>query len=1146
MKLKIKLRISVYSLLIPLGILLFAGLILAFFPFSSKTIDREIQNRISAVFGQKAEIQKARFYLAQGRCIIYKISFESGYKIGSVEANFSVGELIKNKRLFIYNITIKKPSNLIFRYSPASFQLDESQMFILRALARQNGEKKHNGGVKVDLKNYRISDWGAALIPDDNFTSGAKILADNFSADVSLFGDEASEIRLNFKGNLNTHSPSPFKGFVLLNSGSKAADFTLILNHITQKENKPFKELPDFFAGNIHLKGNASYSAQSPTIKWEIDFGKVEVKDTQTAALLSDSDVRTTGTLTLSGENTFKACAFINSQKYTLEAAVVKDNPLSPERYSISLKTSKLLADAIPIIESRISFADVKYDLVNLKYDIDAKIGGELDKLGDIKNSSMIDVNLMFSGLNLQSDYLEGWVKDIAGAIHVTDGGVDFKNMRGNFKGIECALSGRLSGDKRFFIPKKLEMDWATKFRLENLLTHIEESGRLNLSGNKISGDISGKGNLSAKFKTNKNGKQYLSKDVSVNGKFSIAKGMINHSLLPSRVADIDGSFEFSNEKVMINLLKGKMGKSSVNLNGSIYGKKLFWINPAIDLGIESDIDVRDLLKFLNPGQVRNVLESVIQYGSAKSVTSIRGALLKPDLWEIKNESTIQSAYADLEKAGIKGKIENLSGKAVVDGKSISFSDVSARLNKIPFVFSGSALEDSIKINMKTEGFLEDMKKTFPEAFEDFIVEGKIKLTVDIDLAQKSSAANSAQSNNVYQGGGGAFKIFNRWMKIKDAANGADGDFNTNIEATLEADNATITQKYMPALIKNIKGVATFKDNKITMKDIRSDWGKSKDSIVSGVIDLSKGNLNIDFVLDTDYFDLEEWTSNWGSSPGKFIPDSDVTQTSPTKEIRGFIRAKKAGYGSITGSDFKGKFVYNYYEHDPNYFYFYDCETTAYDGRVKGEGTIRIPSGDPRYEITVDVKNMDAGKFLKAVRPDKDAITGILNAMCHLFGNGPHLEKLTGGGSLNIAKSKFIGSVIFKAIGKVLNLPLINEATFTSINSNYKIADGRLFFPDLVFNSAGIEMRANGYIYFSKQIDMEVYIAVLSSLFDKVPLLNKMSNWVTYLGTYILKFEIKGTIDEPKVATVPLSADKIKDIFGDIFTFKIFRLDKLF
>lgn len=1126
MKIKLKIRISLHLIFYLLAAICLLFLFLYFYPLSLKSINKRIEKTFSTSLGENVIIKKARLYFYQGRCVIYDLYVNPDFNIRKVEIYFSPWELIKEQNLNIKTIFIKDPAKIKLNYTNGKIDIDPSQKFIFNI---KKSEKVESNQVNIEPL-IKIYDAAIELKSDDIFIKDTCFQFTNIDADIDLSSEISRSLRLNIKGIFNNAGNAKLKGFVFIEKQNKEVSYSFAIDKFFQKKLQPFNVSKDISLHDIYIKGNAKIANNLIKAECNLQIDKAEYEQTNPDLILIDEDLTVSSTLTFAKKTNWELNTNLNSKKINCAAKLQRTEKYSKPRFLINLSTKEFLKEFYEIFKNGNQQKDFDIDISNAKYRISASLSGILDDENDFLKNNYFNAGIYFQDFKIYHKILKGWIEEINGEVYLNNKDIIVDNIKGNFKNINLSLWGKIAGDKYFYKPANANINWSTKFKFDDLLRQIRKQTNVTLSENFIEGEIEGNGTVS-EILINKINKDKIYNNITAVGNFKISNGKINHSFLPSQIHNVNGNLIISNNNIDIEYLNGKMGKSSVNLSGTIKGTDFFWIEPLLDLNIFSDFNVDDITRFVTNQKIKDQLRKIFLSGLTKSIIKIDGKLLSPEEWSVKGTSQIKDAAIDLNEYFLNGKIENLSGSINIFEDYLSFEYFKAKINNIPINLSGKLYEKSLQINTFIEANLGDVKNAFPDIFEEFIMQGNAKAKAQLIISEKNISEDKIddlQKNSDKS----TYRKFFKWHKIANSnGNGNNIPFDIKMEAELEPLGATFTHRDMPQLITDIRGKFFFKDEKISFKNVISNWGKSKNCSVSGSVDFTKDIPTINFNLKTKEAYLHEWTDGWKSQGGKVILDKETNVTTPTKEIFGIINADIVHFGELDGTNFSGEFTYSHYSDEPNYFHFYDCSTEAYDGKIFGQGMIRVPSGDSIYEATMECSKVNIEKFLKKIRPDKEPISGILDTLIHFNGKGTSLNSLVGEGNFNISQSRFVGNVIFKTIGTILNLPLIHNVTFTSINSNYDIKDGKIFFPNLNFFSTGIEMKAVGEIYFNKNINMEVYLGILNTLLKDIPLINRVLGWVHDLTKSIIKFHIKGNIDKPEISVVPLSIDKIKNIF---------------
>ncbi|MGC9323123.1 MAG: AsmA-like C-terminal domain-containing protein [Desulfomonilia bacterium] len=200
-------------------------------------------------------------------------------------------------------------------------------------------------------------------------------------------------------------------------------------------------------------------------------------------------------------------------------------------------------------------------------------------------------------------------------------------------------------------------------------------------------------------------------------------------------------------------------------------------------------------------------------------------------------------------------------------------------------------------------------------------------------------------------------------------------------------------------------------------------------------------------------------------------------------------------------------------------------------GTAKGSVRLNL-EGESSYDMVISLKNANMRRFLNALSPGQDWITGDMNLDGHLWGE---TGSINGSLTMTARDGKIRRYALFNSIFTVLNVYRIvqtGDLELTSRNfpynfmsSTFSISDGLVTFDDFYIDSNSLQISAVGdYSLKDKRIDATLGIQPLESI-DKTISIIPLLGWVLTGDDeklIVVFLKVKGDIDDPSVRLEPL------------------------
>jgi hypothetical protein len=98
----------------------------------------------------------------------------------------------------------------------------------------------------------------------------------------------------------------------------------------------------------------------------------------------------------------------------------------------------------------------------------------------------------------------------------------------------------------------------------------------------------------------------------------------------------------------------------------------------------------------------------------------------------------------------------------------------------------------------------------------------------------------------------------------------------------------------------------------------------------------------------------------------------------------------------------------------------------------------------------------------------------------------------------------------------------LEQRSFTQANGVFAIQDRSIAISRLNLQGAVMDLVAEGTASFDRQLDLMVVYSLLNE-WQNIPVLSMLPKTFEFIGGKVLKIQMSGSLDDPKIRTVPLS-----------------------
>jgi hypothetical protein len=193
-------------------------------------------------------------------------------------------------------------------------------------------------------------------------------------------------------------------------------------------------------------------------------------------------------------------------------------------------------------------------------------------------------------------------------------------------------------------------------------------------------------------------------------------------------------------------------------------------------------------------------------------------------------------------------------------------------------------------------------------------------------------------------------------------------------------------------------------------------------------------------------------------------------------------------------------------------------------GRFAGTVTAVLPMGQtsasqstaplPTYALDVVLKNADVG----AIAGPGQELRGQLSASLAMEGQWNDVSTRRGRGDVVVTGESLYQIPLLLGLWDVTNLALPATSPFNEATARYNIDGKRVTFEQVTMRSDAMVMSGNGFLDFgSKQVRMN--FGTDNANWPKLPFIHDL---VQGAKSELLRIQIRGTVQEPKVSAAPL------------------------
>ncbi|MDD2335940.1 MAG: AsmA-like C-terminal domain-containing protein [Geobacteraceae bacterium] len=343
--------------------------------------------------------------------------------------------------------------------------------------------------------------------------------------------------------------------------------------------------------------------------------------------------------------------------------------------------------------------------------------------------------------------------------------------------------------------------------------------------------------------------------------------------------------------------------------------------------------------------------------------------------------------------------------------------------------------------------------------------------------------------------------------------------------------------------VEQVKGSLSFQDDTLSIKSLSGRINRSVIRASGTVGDLR--NPKVELKLDADYLDMEDVGLLAGLER-----DTPVKSGAGRSSFHATVNAEAGRFHQV---EFKK--LHSDVHLEQKILYVEGAKCTVLGGQFAASGRVDFgTTGGPRYQTTLQLKNISAAQFLQLFGTKKE-LTGTMSIEGDLIAKGDTLDevKATSLGNLRLhcEKGTLRKFSLLSKLFSILNVSQLftfklpdmvsNGMPYNEINASFSLRDGLVTTDDLFIDSNAMNITIVGeFDLVKEQIKATVGVKPLQTI-DKVVSHIPFVGWVltgknkSLITTY---FQATGSLDNPEVKSIAAQsmAKGVFNIFKRLFS----------
>lgn len=1068
-----------------------------------------------------------------------------------ISLHIPLGQFLSGKRPYhIRSIDIDASLTLPVILGEKRVSFGESLDQVISALTQRQKERRERRATSstVVLDSLSIRSVAVQLARERGGVRQQLLQVDRARILADLAGAAVPK-RIIVDGRWNPESPEdpaerPVRLVAIPSRDRQAVDLNLRIAQLDSLHDLPWRSPYDFKAAALEVAARvrradpAHYAVSGSSVVRDLKLIGTEALGMQplgdvTTRLNLTLD-RTTGQLDLtSGSLASRICALQTSGSVSLRA---------PYAYALNIRRLQAQGVALALLAEAAGRGSEIVRPADAALDLSAVLRGGLSRRVPDAVSGRIEL----AGLNLNSPELPP-LHNMRLNATLTTAALNIQSAQAVVQGMPVAFNGAIVGRPLFREIRSADIQWKANGDLISVSSIIQSSTAPQgpSAGLHLNGKVAGEGRFRVREPLAKGSLASVLERSRLEGRLDLSDVTIRHPRLMAPVRNLTGRIDLVGNEARITRGSGEWMGFSFKLSGGMKGKQILWKNPRLNLTGSADFELaetRQRLAKASP-ELRERLDRLPPLAGQSDLDFTLDA--EAGKWA----GASFNATLNLKDFATELKPVDTPKMAVVAASPLRLREVQLALTPVLFEVKRArgrwgaldvALEGKLTPGggaaaLKLDGALAELARRVPLLARFFRLGGEAGLQAEFKLAPRKGFAPPATWQALFaslpQTQQGQPAGWRAWAARRWALDGG---------GVINARDAEWTYAPMPARLWGITGPVRFDMDHLWTPDPLPIRGGDRSHDCYGTIDLAYGtNLNdllqgrprrttqLDWVVTRGHVALEEWLTQWkfkrrepspSAPPGAPLPYSNTVPV--FFRMRGVLDTPSAAYRGVMMNRFRCKLDLDVTPSGySNYFAWRDIAARIGAGDFMVEGT--LVSGDLVSNVIVNSVELDP--LMKGLT-GQDHVNGIfsgkLSGRMQLHqGWGPkESPPLEGSGAFRIIESRFVSNKIFNSLGGILKLPLFENISFSTIEGPFEFRGERYTTKGVVFdNPTLVHLNVVGAYGPQKKLDMQLQLQLLPKAIGRIPLVGEALQLFNKLVGKVLRFELRGTSDNPAV-----------------------------
>jgi len=637
--------------------------------------------------------------------------------------------------------------------------------------------------------------------------------------------------------------------------------------------------------------------------------------------------------------------------------------------------------------------------------------------------------------------------------------------------------------------------------------------------------------------------------------KATLKGGVFRMPFLEQPLKETTGELTLRNDALSLENIQATLGKTPVSLKGKLVHLQ----DPELDVTLSSETDMQEFLKTLSQ---EKVLQPISLKGPITVKSEIKGKINSPSV-----SGMVETKDLLIQGIPSFGAIEHLRGSLVFTENTLETTALSGQYHDFPFELKGKVTDlknPLCDLRLHFTQPLQELErisffKTIPPKIRptleglgqwDLLVKGPLR-----DLS-KENVSGSCHLQNVtlktpllpkaVEKMDGELALDAEHLKVK----GITGFYSGNsflLDGSLEQGKTPKVQFSLTTKAFQLSSDFTVQEKDLRPFTLTRRTPTSLFSLEGEILNYENPTLRLNGRWEGPVEELGQFTlfqeKSLGSEALKGKCVTQFTLAGPKSRPDDITLEGEFSSDFLSYKSFRFKNLSSRYSFQHKTLTLTQFSGDFWGGRLLSDATIHL-SDERDYKVKAELTQARLSEAVQNFTPERKEFRGLLSVTLEAEGRMTDTETLRGDGWVKVEEGDLFQFPILGGLTPVLRpiiatlYPELDERiVFQEAYAHFNVKEKTVSTENLTLKGDRAILYGEGSVGFDQSVNFHIGIQFTDpQILDRPTKISRLKNiFINEKGVLSGEVRMSGTLSQPKYRYVPLSLDRIQNIFRSIF-----------